>query len=69
MNSGSTRNPDPETKILDFVERWIKFALCKINLLSVFNENMGLFKDLYHKLVCHWRYNEKLPAQDTSFEK
>ena len=64
------RRRNPETKVLDFVERWIKFALSKINVLSViwfdskiYIANLSIAEDLETR--------EKLPgpAQDTSFAK
>ena len=49
----SERRRNPETKVLDFVERWIKFALSQINLLSVIWVDS---KRLFRKLVHHWRH-------------
>ena len=66
--SDSERRRNPETKVLDFVERWIKFALSQIKSLSV----KWVYSKIYianFSLSVTGETCEKLPAQDTSFAK
>ena len=60
------RRRNPETKVLDFVERWIKFALPQINILTVLWFDSKIYIANLSVAGETW---EKLPGQDTSFAK
>jgi len=60
---------NPATKVLDFVEGRIKFALSEINLLSVKRKIWVYSKISIANLSVAGETCEKLPAQDTSFAK
>ena len=64
MDWGRRRNP--ETKVLDFVERWIKFALPQINILTVlwFDSKICIAN-----LSVARETLDKLPGEDISFDK
>jgi hypothetical protein len=55
-----------ETKVLDFVERWIKFALPQINILAVLWFDSKIYIANLSVAGETW---EKLPEEDTSFDK
>ena len=57
---------NPETKVLDFVERWIKFALPQINILTVLWFDSKIYIANLSVAGETW---EKLPEEDTSFDK
>ena len=67
--SDSERTINPETKVLDFVKRQIKFALFKIILLSVKTKIWVYSKIYIANLSVAGETCEKLPAQDTLFAK
>ena len=58
------RRRNPETKVLDFVERWIKSALPQINILTVFDSKIYIAN-----LSVTGETWEKLPGEHTSFDK
>ena len=60
------RRRNPETKVLDFVERWIKFALPQINILAVLWFDSKIYIANLSVAGETW---EKLPEEDTSFDK
>ena len=68
MDWGRRRNP--ETKVLDFIERWIKFALklSQINILTVlwFDSKIHIANLSVAGARETW---EKLADEDTSFDK
>ena len=64
MDWGRRRNSD--TKVLDFVERWIKFALPEINILTVLWFDSKIYIANLSVAGETW---EKLPGEDTSFDK
>ena len=53
-------------KVLDFVERWIKFALPQINILTVLWFDSKIYIANLSVAGETW---EKLPGEDTSFDK
>ena len=53
-------------KVLDFVERWIKFALPQINILTVLWFDSKIYIANLSVAGETW---EKLPEEDTSFDK
>ena len=57
---------NPETKVLDFVERWIKFALPQINIFTVLWFDSKIYIANLSVAGETW---EKLPGEDTSFNK
>ena len=60
------RRRNPETKVLDFVERWIKFSLPHINILTVLWFDSKIYIANLSIAAETW---EKLPGEDTSFNK
>ena len=60
------RRRNPETKVLDFVERWIKFALPQINILTFLWFDSKIYIANLSVAGETW---EKLPGDDTSFDK
>ena len=55
-----------QRKVLDFVERWIKFALPQINILTVLWFDSKIYIANLSVAGETW---EKLPEEDTSFDK
>ena len=62
------RRRNPETKVLDFVERWIEFALPQINILTVLWFDSKIYMHIANLSVAGETW-EKLPEEDTSFDK
>ena len=54
------------TKVLDFIERWIKFAIPQINILTVLWFDSKIYIANLSVAGETW---EKLPEEDTSFDK
>ena len=66
LDWGRRRNPETKVNVLDFIERWIKFALPQINVLTVLWFDSKIYIANLSVAGETW---EKLPEEDTSFDK